>query len=413
MNEFMRAGLGLAVVAACFWAMAEQRRLSNLRPLLIGVFWAVGLAFLLTRVPSIAGLMEGLAQGANSLQRAASTGTQFVFGYLGGGPQPFAAAGAIPFIFAFQALPSFLLVSALSALAWHWGILRRIVHALARLFGLLFGVSGPVGVATSACIFLGMVEAPLLIRPLIARLSRGEIFILMVDGLAVLASSNLVFLAALLGPRLPGAFAWLMTAILVSTPLAIGAARMLVPTPRTNQDLMSLGTHYKSGLDAIIQGTLTGAKMAFNIAALLIVFIGIMALIDQVLAALPHQGGPLTLTVVLKIPFIPVAWLMGVPAPDIAAIASLLGTKLSFNEVVAYVELAKMLPLLSAKAQIMAAVSLCSFGNIASVAILIGALNTMAPERAGDIVPLGFRALATAFLVNCVAGTIIGVVWAL
>jgi len=184
---------------------------------------------------------------------------------------------------------------------------------------------------------------------------------------------------------------------------------MLVPAARTEQDLTALGTHYRSGLDAIIQGTLTGAKMAFNIAALLIVFIGIMALADQALAALPHQGAPLTLTAILKIPFIPVAWLMGVPFADIGSAASLLGTKLSLNEVVAYVELAKMAPILSAKAQIMAAVTLCSFGNIASVAILIGALNTMAPERAADIVPMGFRALATAFLVNCVAGTIIGV----
>lgn len=409
-SEFLRAGVGLAVFTAAFWAMAEERRLASLRPLLMGLVWATGLALVLIKVPSMVSGLEVLARGVNNLQIAANTGTQFVFGYLGGGPQPFAARAA-PFIFAFQALPSFLLVSALSALLWHWGILRRLVRLVARLFGFLFGVSGPVGISTSACIFLGMVEAPLLIRPLIAQLSRGELFILMVDGLAVLAGSNLVFLSALLGPHLPNAFAWLMIATLVATPLAIGAARTLIPLARSPATPLPLETHYKSGLDAIIQGTLTGAKMAFSIAALLIVFTGLMALADMMLAALPHHGAPWTLNAILKIPFAPVAWLMGVPSPDIDTIAALLGTKISLNEVVAYSELIKVGPALSAKGMIMAAVSLCSFGNIASVAILIGALNAMAPERATEIVPLGFRALAAAFLVNCMAGTIIGLVW--
>ncbi|HEY0267372.1 MAG TPA: nucleoside transporter C-terminal domain-containing protein, partial [Rhizomicrobium sp.] len=275
---------------------------------------------------------------------------------------------------------------------------------------LLFGVSGAVGVSASACIFLGMVEAPLLIRPLIPRLSRGEIFIIMVDGLSVVAGSNMIFLGAILNQRFPGAFTHFLTASLISTPLAIGIARAIVPVGAGGRDILTLETQYKSGLDALTQGALNGVKMAVGIAALLIVFVGATDLINQGLALLPHAGAPLSLSAILGWLFSPVAWLMGVPSPDIRNVAALLGTRVSINEVVAYSQFAAPGLVLSAKAAHIALYALCSFGNIGSVAILIGALTAMAPERAGEIAPLGFRALLAAFIASCVTGAIIGIV---
>jgi CNT family concentrative nucleoside transporter len=410
-DELARALLGFAVFTAIIWSVSEARRAFPLRYLALGFAYACCFALLLMKVPGITAVFAVIAHGVNGVQTAAMDGAIFVFGYLGGGPQPFPVApGNAPFIFALQALPSVLLVSALSALLWHWGVLRWIVRGSGWLFGVLFRVSGPVGVSTSACIFLGMVEAPLLIRPLIARLSRGEIFIIMVDGLSVIAGSNMILLGSILSHRMPDAFTQLLTASLISTPLAMGIARAIVPAQDVVKERLTLQTHYKSGLDAMTQGTLNGVKMAVNIAALLIVFVGTMALVNKGLAALPHQGPPLTLNGILGWLFFPVAWLMGVPGHDVQAVAALLGTKVSINEVFAYSQLAAQGTAFAPKSLLITTFALCSFGNVGSVAILIGALTAMAPERAGDIVPLGFRALLAAFLTSCTIGSIAGII---
>jgi len=417
MNEIARALLGIAVFVAIAWAVAENRRQFPIKPMAIGFASQVLLAVLLTQVPMITAALGTLAYGVDKLQSASQAGAGFVFGYLGGGTQPFLAAegGSSTLIFAFQALPAVLLVSALCALLWHWKILRWFVAVAAKVFGRLFGVSGPVGVATSACIFLGMIESPLLIKPVLARLSRGEIFIIMVDGMSVIAGSMMILLGAMLAPKMPDAFTHLLTASLISTPMAIGFARAIVPTVDSQQhEPISLENPYRSSLDAISHGTMVALKMAAGIAAFLIVFVGLIALLDSLLGLIPHTGDPYTLNALLGVAFAPVAWLMGVPMSDLQAVGALLGTKVAVNEVVAYGQLIALEPgAISDKGMLIATYALCSFGNVGSVAILIGALSAMAPEKSDEVVELGFKALLAATLTTFLTGTVIGILTSL
>jgi CNT family concentrative nucleoside transporter len=314
-------------------------------------------------------------------------------------------------VFVFQSLPAIVFVSALAALLWHWKVLRWFVRGSAWLFSRLFGVSGPVGVSTSACILLGMIEAPLLIRPILPQLSRGELFIIMVDGMSVLAGSMMILLGALLEHRLPGAFSHLLTAALISTPMAIGLARAIVPTDTVAADRpFELQNPYRSSLDALAHGARVSVKMAAHIVALLIVFVGLIALVDQLLAVLPHSGSPLTLATVFGHLLAPVAWLMGVPSADLQTIGALLGTKVTINEIVAYGQLAALPPgTLSDKSLLIITYALSSFGNIGSVAILIGTLTALAPEKGDAIVQMGFKALLAATLTTCLTGTTVGI----
>lgn len=413
MNEIVRALIGIAVFVAIAWAVSENRRHFPIKPMAIGFASQVTLAILLTQVPFITAALGSLAHGVDKLQTASQAGAGFVFGYLSGGPAPFVTAegGSSTLIFAFQALPAVLLVSALCALLWHWKILRWFVAGAAKIFGRLFGVSGPVGVSTSACIFLGMIESPLLIKPVLARLSRGEIFIIMVDGMSVIAGSMMIMLGAMLAPVMPDAFTHLLTASLISTPMAIGFARAIVPTADAQQHApISLDNPYRSSLDAISHGTMVALKMAAGIAAFLIVFVGLIALLNELLGLIPHSGDPYTLNALLGVAFAPVAWLMGVPMTDLQAVGALLGTKVAVNEVVAYGQLIALEPgALSAKGMLIATYALCSFGNVGSVAILIGALSAMAPEKSDEVVELGFKALLAATLTTFLTGTVIGI----
>jgi len=410
--DFLRGVFGLLVFLAVAWAISENRPSIHYRAIAGGLIAQILIALLLTRVPAVVNTLGGVAHGVDNLQRSAESGAMFVFGYLGGGDQPFIKANpeASTFIFALQVIPAVLLVSALAALLWHWGILRWIVQGSAWVFGKLFGVSGPVGVSTSACIFLGMIESPLLVRPLLPRLSRGEFFIIMVDGLSVIAGSTMILLGGMLAGKVPGAFTHLLTASLISTPMAITMARIIIPTEivRTSERI-PLVSNYKSSLDAMTHGTINAVRIAAYVIALLIVFIGSISVVNALLTLLPHQGEPWTLTSIFGNLFSPVAWLMGVPTSDLQTVGALLGTKITLNEVVAYGQLADLpAGALTERGALIATYALCSFGNFGSVAILIGTLTAMAPEKSDEIVELGMKALLAAFLTTCMTGTIVG-----
>ncbi|HEX7694434.1 MAG TPA: nucleoside transporter C-terminal domain-containing protein [Sphingomonas sp.] len=411
-GDLLRGLLGLCVFLGIAWLVSENRRGIHLKAMLGGLAAQIVFALVLTKIPAVVGALGVLAHGVDNLQRAAESGATFVFGYLGGGSQPFVktAPQASTFIFALQVIPAVLLVSALAALLWHWGVLRAIVRGSAWLFGRLFGVSGPVGVSTSACIFLGMIEAPLLVRPLLPRLSRGEFFIIMVDGLSVIAGSTMILLGGMLAGRVPNAFTHLLTASLISTPMAITMARMIIPSDivRT-QEKIELVSTYKSSLDAMTHGTINAVRIAAYVIALLIVFIGSINLVNALLTLIPHSGAPITLTSIFGTLFAPIAWLMGVPTSDLQTVGGLLGTKVTLNEVVAYGQLADLGPgAISARGSLIATYALCSFGNFGSVAIMIGTLTAMAPEKGEEIVQLGMKALLAAFLTTCMTGTIVG-----
>ena len=410
-GEIIRGLIGIVAFIGLGWLLSENKRAFPVKPVLVGLACQIGLAILLTRVPAITAAFAAATHGMDALQAASRSGSSFMFGYLGGGPAPFSVADpGAAFIFAFQALPAILLVGALSALLWHWKILIWIVRGAAWVFGKLFGVSGPVGVSTSACVFLGMVEAPLLIKPFLPRLSRGELFIIMVDGLSVIGGSMMIVLGALISAKMPNAFSHLLIASLISTPMAIGMARLIIPGDSTaTHEPIVLVSPYRSSLEALTFGTLDAVKMVLNIAGLLIVFVGLIALINMGLAALPHSGAPITLGFLLGKLLTPIVWLTGTPLPDLQTVGALLGTKVAANEVVAYSDM-MALPegALTPKSLLILTYALGSFGNVGSVAILIGSLSAMAPEKVGEVVELGFKALAAAFLTTCLTATIMG-----
>ncbi|PIB93443.1 NupC/NupG family nucleoside CNT transporter [Caulobacter sp. FWC2] len=412
-NETARALLGVVAFLAIGWLLSENKRALPWRPVLVGLACQVTLALLLTKVPAITAGFAAATHAVDALQAASKAGSSFMFGYLGGGRAPFSMADpSAAFIFAFQALPAILLVGALSALLWHWKVLIVIVRAAAWAFGKLFGVSGPVGVSTSACVFLGMVEAPLLIKPFLPRLTRAELFIIMVDGLSVIGGSMMIVLGSLIAAKVPNAFSHLLIASLISTPMAIGMARLIIPgeASATSEPIV-LTSPYRSSLEALTFGTLDAVKMVLNIAGLLIVFVGLIALINMGLAAFPHAGAPLTLGGILGWLLTPIIWLTGAPLSDLQAVGAILGTKVAANEVVAYSDMMALPPgALSDKSLLILTYALGSFGNVGSVAILIGSLSSMAPEKVGEVVELGFKALAAAFLTTCLTATIMGMI---
>ncbi len=424
-NETARALLGVVAFLGLGWLLSENKRAPPWRAVLVALSCQVGLALLLTKVPAVTAAFAAATHAVDALQAASRTGSSFMFGYLGGGRAPFSVADpSAAFIFAFQALPAILLIGALSALLWHWKVLIWIVRAAAWAFGKLFGVSGPVGVSTSACVFLGMVEAPLLIKPFLPRLTRAEIFIVMVDGLSVIGGSMMIVLGSLISAKVPNAFSHLLIASLISTPMAIGMARLIIPGEAlTSQaglahEPIILASPYRSSLEALTFGTLDAVKMVLNIAGLLIVFVGLIALINMGLAALsssfwPHAGAPLTLGAILGWLLTPIVWLTGAPLPDLQTVGAILGTKVAANEVVAYSDMMALPPgALSDKSLLILTYALGSFGNVGSVAILIGSLSAMAPDKVGEVVELGFKALAAAFLTICLTATIMGLVGA-
>lgn len=412
-NETARALLGVVAFLGIGWLLSENKRALPWRPVLVGLACQIALALLLTKVPAITAGFAAATHAVDALQAASRAGSSFMFGYLGGGRAPFSMADpSAAFIFAFQALPAILLVGALSALLWHWKVLIVIVRAAAWAFGKLFGVSGPVGVSTSACVFLGMVEAPLLIKPFLPRLTRAEIFIIMVDGLSVIGGSMMIVLGSLIAAKVPNAFSHLLIASLISTPMAIGMARLIIPGEASAaHEPIVLTSPYRSSLEALTFGTLDAVKMVLNIAGLLIVFVGLIALINMGLAAFPHAGAPLTLGGILGWLLTPIVWLTGAPLADLQAVGAILGTKVAANEVVAYSDMMALPPgALSDKSLLILTYALGSFGNVGSVAILIGSLSSMAPEKVGEVVELGFKALAAAFLTTCLTATIMGVI---
>ncbi|WP_184718716.1 nucleoside transporter C-terminal domain-containing protein [Caulobacter sp.] len=413
-NETARALLGLVVFLALGWLLSENKRALPWRAVLVGLSCQIGLALLLTKVPAITATFAAATHAVDALQAASRAGSSFMFGYLGGGRAPFSVQDpGAAFIFAFQALPAILLVGALSALLWHWKVLIWIVRGAAWAFGKLFGVSGPVGVSTSACVFLGMVEAPLLIKPFLPRLSRAEVFIIMVDGLSVIGGSMMIVLGSLIAAKVPNAFSHLLIASLISTPMAIGMARLIIPSAASSEthEPIVLASPYRSSLEAITFGTLDAVKMVLNIAGLLVVFVGLIALINMGLGALPHAGAPLTLGGILGWLLTPIVWLTGAPLGELQTVGAILGTKVAANEVVAYSDMMALPPgALSEKSLLILTYALGSFGNVGSVAILIGSLSAMAPEKVGEVVELGFKALAASFLTICMTATIMGII---
>ena len=410
----MRGLLGIAAILAFAWVISEDRRRVPWRIVVVGVALQFGLALLFLKFPPASAAFLVLNRAVEALQSATEAGTGFVFGYLGGGDLPFAESkpGAA-FIFAFRALPMVLVVSALATLLFYWGVLQRIVQAFAWVLRRAVGIGGPLGLGAAVHIFVGHIEGPLLIRPYLARLDRGELFALMSCGMAGIAGTVMVLYASLLGTVIPNALGNILIAAVISTPAALAISALMVPfrpDPSASARL-ALDDPPASAMDAVARGTRDGIVFLANIIAMLVVLVALVSLANSVLGLLPDfAGAPITLQRLFAYAFRPVMWLIGVPAPETAAAASLMGTKTVLNEFIAYVDLAHLpAAALSPRSRLIMTYARCGFANFGSLGILIGGMGAMVPERRPEIVALGMRAILAGTLATCMSGAVVGI----
>ncbi len=407
--------LGIVVLLGVAWACSEKRAAVPWRIVASGIALQVVVALVVLRVEPVEQALAALNHLVEAIETAARAGTAFVFGYAGGGAPPFETTHPEnAFILAFQGLPIILLVSALSALLFHWGILPAIVRGFAWALRKTLGLGGAVGFASAANVFVGIIEAPLLIRPYLRGMSRAGLFMVMTAGMATISGNMFVLYATILAPVVPDAAGNLLTASLISAPAAVAVAALMVPG-RGKDDLSEvLAPAEKTGgaLEAVVDGTAEGIKLVISVAAILVVAIALVSLANQVLDLLPAVGGaPLTLQRVLGWGMMPVAWLLGVPWSEALTAGELLGTKVVLNELVAYLNLASLpADALSAQSRLILTYALCGFANLGSLGILLGGLGAMIPERRADIVALGPKALLSGNLASFMTGAVVGIV---
>src|SRR6266850_4271874 len=353
MADWLHALAGIAGLVALAWLMSENRRAVPWRAIVVGLGLQVLLGIVFLRFSPVKTAFLQINDALLVLERATQAGTSLVFGYLGGGKVPFEVSDpASNFVLAFRALPIVLLISALSALLFYWGVLPAVVRGISWLLEKLMRVGGVVGLSAAANVFVGMVEAPLFVRPYLGRVSRGELFAIMVGGMASIAGTVLFLYAAILRPVLPDAVAHLLIASILSAPAALVIAFLMVPPEGgVTGGNIELRSEASSSMDALTRGTLDGAQLLLNIVAMLVVFVALVALVNLVIA-------PYSLLGALGWALAPLAWLAGIPWNEARAAGGLLGTKTVINELVAYIELSK-LPDLSERSRLLLTYALC------------------------------------------------------
>lgn len=408
----LQALLGIVAILALAWLLSENRRAFPFRTVLSGLAVQFALALLLLKVPIARDALFSLNGAVDALTQATRAGTAFVFGFVGGAPAPFAVTNAKGLTsFAFQILPLVIVISALAALLWHWRILPAIVRTFAWALGKTMGIDGAVGLGSAATIFFGMVEAPLLIRPYLAKLSRSELFTLCTVGLATIAGTVFVLYATILNPVIPGALGHILVASFLSLPGAILISRIMIPDRADTPADAASDFAYRSSMDAIARGTEDGLKLWLGIVSMLLVIVALVALVDIILGHLPpFDGAPLTIERMFGWVFAPVVWLYGIPWSEAATAGALMGEKTALNEFVAYLKLASLpVNALDPRARLIMLYAMCGFANFGSLGIMIGGLATMAPERRDDVVSLGLKSIVSGTLSTCLIGAIIGV----
>jgi CNT family concentrative nucleoside transporter len=404
---------GLFVFAALAWVFSENRAKVPIKLVLIGFGIQLSIGWVLLKIPIFQQLFLALNRIVLALEESTTAGTSLVFGYLGGGALPFEAqAPGNVFILAFRALPLVLVISALSALLFYWKVLPRVVQGFAWCLRKTMGIGGTEGLGVAANIFVGMIEAPLFIRPYLLQMTRSELFTLMTAGMATIAGTVMVLYASILGNVLPGVMGHILTASIISVPAAIMISKIMIPEtqPLTSGELRAPEPALNA-MDAITRGTLQGVSLLINILAMLVVLVALVHLINLILGLLPNWAdSPVTLQRILGYLMAPVVWLMGVPWSEAFTAGALLGTKTILNELIAYLDMSRLAPeALGMHSKVIMTYALCGFANPGSLGIMIGGLGTMAPERRSEIVSLGFRSILAGTLATCMTGAVVGI----
>ena len=409
----LQALLGIGAFVLLALPFSSHIRGIRWRIVAAAIILQFAICYVLLRVPVISNALQYLNKGVGALSSASKAGTSFVFGYVGGATPPFAITNpAALSTFAFQVIPIIIVVSALSAVLWYWRILPVIIHAIAWFFERTLGTRGPAGFAVTANVFVGQVEAPLLVRPYISRMTRYELLLMMTAGMAMIAGSMMVVYSSMLASHFDNMLSQLLTKSLMSIPASILFAYVMLPDDTQSAELAEPGRIYGSTMDAITRGTTDGLHIWLNVIAILIVLIAFVALLNFGLQTLPDvAGAPLSLERIIGWLFAPLAWLMGIPWSEATTAGSLLGIKTALNEFIAYLKLADLGPgTLSPRTRLISIYALCGFANFSSMGIQISGIAAMAPDRRADLNALAFRSLVGATLASCMTGAVVGIV---
>ena len=397
----------IGIVALIMFAIPFSESIQKIKVkfIIYALLIQISLAFILLEIPFISSFFDVMSMAVESLRLSAIEGSSFVFGYLGGGEAPFEVSNNqnLP-IFAFTFLPMLIFLSALSALLWHWKILPFLIKLLAKIFEKPLDAKGPIGLAATANIFLGQLEAPLLIKPYLNKMNQRDLLIIMTVGMSTIAGSVMVLYITWLDDKFTGVIGHFLTASILSVPAAIMFSNILIPSAQTElkpakEDLKM----YESSMDAISVGTKDGLNMFLSVIASLIVFLSLVALADFILGIFPNvYDEPISLQRIAAFIFAPIAWLMGIPFAEIIPAGNLLGTKTIFNELIAFNDLRDLdSNILSERSQLIMLYGICGFANISSVGILLGGLSAICPDIRGTLLKIAFRALFAATLASC------------
>lgn len=400
--------IGLIIIAIPF---SENFKIINFKYIVYGILAQIALAAILLKIPIIITAFELLGNGVIILQEATMEGASFVFGYPPtDSDTPYRS---LLETFAFGVLPYIIVMACVSAILWYWGILPFIVNLISQACQKLFNIGGPVGLGAAANVFVGQVEAPLLIRPYVSNLSNKELLILMTAGMATVAGSVMVALISILDTAFAdeNLIQHFITASVLSVPAAIMYANIMIPSNSiTDFNENKIPKVYKSTMDAVTRGSSDGASIAVSVGTILIAVIALVYIVNSILGVISYQFGfDLSIEIILGYIFAPIAWLMGIPWNEAVIAGELLGIKTTLNEFVAYPGLASLENgELSDKSKLITFYSLCGFANFSSVGILISGITAMAPERKDDLINVSFKALVGATLASCMTGLIVG-----
>ncbi len=397
--------LGIATILGLAYIFSTDRKAIRLKTVAWGLGLQLALGLFVLRVPSGRIIFQVLGDGAKHLLDFSYVGSAFVFGDLG------KADSSLGLIFAFQVLPTIIFIAAFFAVLYHLGIMQIVIRAAAWLMTKIMGASGAESLNVAASIFMGQTEAPLTIRPFLPKLTKSELMTVMTSGMAHISGG---MMAAYI--RVGGADAKsLLTAVIMTAPGTLLMAKMLVP--ETEQPLtagrvqMPPADKESNVLGAIARGTVDGLHLALNVGAMLIVFLALLALLNAMMGwvHLHIAWFPYSLQEVLGWLFAPIAWLIGIPWHDAAAIGNLLGTRMVLNEFVAFAQLGTMKAALDPRSFTIATFALCGFANLSSIGIQIGGIGALAPEQRHQLAKFGIRAMLAGTAANLMSASIVGI----
>ena len=401
--------VGLIIIGMPF---SDNYKIINYRYVMYGIISQIILAAILLKVPLIINAFEILGYGVVVLQEATIEGSNFVFGYPPS--EDSSPYRSLLETFAFGVLPYIIVMACISAILWYWGVLPFIVNLISKACQKLFNIGGPVGLGAAANIFVGQVEAPLLIRPYVTKLSNKELLILMTAGMATVAGSVMVALISILENAFENEnlIQHFITASVLSVPAAIMYANIMIPSNSiTDFNENKVPKVYKSTMDAVTRGSSDGASIALSVGTILIAVIALVYIANSILGLISNQFGfDLSIEIILGYIFAPIAWMMGIPWSEAIIAGELLGIKTTLNEFVAYPNLAQLdNGELSDKSKLITFYSLCGFANLSSVGILVSGITAMAPERKDDLIKVSLKALVGATLASCMTGLVVGI----